>query len=257
MDCVLTAGGVPRAEDLLYGYTRGRSKALLDVGGQPMVQWVLDALSGASTIDAIFLVGLEPEQGVHSPKIATYLPNQGSLLRNLLTGIERVLERRPDARQVAICMADIPLIRAEIVDDFVGRADDPAVSIYYGAVARTTMEAQFPDSRRSYVQLIEGDFAATDFHVVDPHIAHTHEALWNDLIAQRKQPWRQAGRLGLGLFVRLLLRRLSLQEAERRISRTLDLTLRAHLTPHPELGMDVDKPFQLEICRRALQATEP
>ena len=257
MDCVLTAGGVPRGEDLLYGYTQGRPKALLDVAGKPMVQWVLDALSGARTIDEIVLVGLGPEDEVHSPKITTYLPNQGSLLRNLLAGIERILERRPNARQVAISMADIPLIRAEIVDDFVGRADDPAVGIYYGAVARTTMEAHFPGSRRSYVHLVEGDFAATDFHVVDPHIAHTHETLWNDLIAHRKQAWRQASRLGLGLFVRLLLRRLSLEEAERRISRALDLTMRAHLTSHPELGMDVDKPFQLEICRQALQATKP
>ncbi len=257
MDCVLTAGGVPPTEDLLYSYTRGRPKALLDVGGKPMVQWVLEALSGASSIEEIILVGLGPEDGVHAPKIASYLPNQGSLLQNLLTGIGWLLERHPGAPQVAICMADIPLVSAEIVDDFVNGSDDPAVAIHYGAISRATMETRFPNSRRSYVHLVEGDFAATDFHVVDPHIAHTHEDLWKDLIAHRKRAWRQAGRLGLGLFVRLLLRRLSLQEAERRISHSLGLTARVHVTAHAELGMDVDKPFQLEICRRALQGDTP
>jgi NDP-sugar pyrophosphorylase family protein len=47
MDAVVTAGGIPQPEELLYPYTQGKPKAMLDIGGKPMVQWVLDALSGS------------------------------------------------------------------------------------------------------------------------------------------------------------------------------------------------------------------
>ena len=57
MDAVVTAGGIPEPEDLLYPYTKGESKALLKIAGKPMVQWVLDAVSQAKTIDRVVVVG--------------------------------------------------------------------------------------------------------------------------------------------------------------------------------------------------------
>jgi NDP-sugar pyrophosphorylase family protein len=42
MDAVITAGGVPQPDELLYPYTL-KPKALLEIDGKPMVQWVLDA----------------------------------------------------------------------------------------------------------------------------------------------------------------------------------------------------------------------
>jgi NDP-sugar pyrophosphorylase family protein len=44
MDAIVIAGGIPEPGDPLYEYTQGQPKALLDIAGKPMVQWVLDAL---------------------------------------------------------------------------------------------------------------------------------------------------------------------------------------------------------------------
>ena len=44
MDAIVTAGGIPQPEDPLYTFSNGNAKALIDVAGKPMVQWVLDAL---------------------------------------------------------------------------------------------------------------------------------------------------------------------------------------------------------------------
>ena len=43
MDAIILAGGIPLPEDPLYSYSKGDAKALIDVAGKPMIQWVLDA----------------------------------------------------------------------------------------------------------------------------------------------------------------------------------------------------------------------
>jgi CTP:molybdopterin cytidylyltransferase MocA len=254
MDAIVLAGGAPEQDDPLYAFTQGRPKALLDIAGRPMAQWVLDALTEAAGIERIILVGLGAEAGVSSPKSVASLPDRGSLLQNVISGIDRALEISPGARQVLVGSADIPLITGKMVDEFLDQCADPSLDIHYGTVPRPLMEGRFPESRRSYVHLTDGDLAGADVFVINPEIAYTNRQLWDDLIGRRKSPLRQAMRIGLGSLLRLLLGRLSLAEAEQRVTRAMGLTGRAVLVKHAELGMDVDKPFQLEICRQELAA---
>ena len=58
MDAIVTAGGIPNPDDPLYSFLKGDAKALVDVAGKPMIQWVLDALGGAKRVDNVILVGL-------------------------------------------------------------------------------------------------------------------------------------------------------------------------------------------------------
>jgi hypothetical protein len=73
------------------------------------------------------------------------------------------------------------------------------------------------------------------------------------LVGSRKSALEQARIIGFGLLFRLLIRRLSLAEAERRVARGIGVRGRAVPFPHAEIGMDVDKPFQLEIVRTELE----
>jgi hypothetical protein len=50
----------------------------------------------------------------------------------------------------------------------------------------------------------------------------------------------------------LLLRRVTLEGAVKRASRRLKVKGRAIVCPYAEVGMDVDKPHQLEIMRQDL-----
>ena len=47
MHAIVTAGGAPTPKEPLYPLTRGDYKALLEIQGKAMIQWVLDALNGA------------------------------------------------------------------------------------------------------------------------------------------------------------------------------------------------------------------
>ncbi len=276
MDCVVVAGGVPQAGDPLYAYARSDisgpplPKTLIDIAGKPMVQWVVDALTDAESIERIIIVGLPgppPPRGgqegrgsspspthtaLRSPKIMAYIPDQGSLLENAIAGCHQLLAQNPTARQVVFSNADIPTITGEMVDAFVAQCSDPEVDIHYSVVPRAVMDARFPGAGRSYVQFTEGAFAGGDMGVVNPRVFHSHHALFEALVRSRKSALRQALRLGLDIFVKLILKRLSIAELERRVPQKLGLHVRVVPVAHAELGMDVDKPFQLEICRQAL-----
>lgn len=63
MNAIVTAGGIPQPGDKLYAYSNGDSKALIDVAGKPMVQWALDALGEAKTVDQVIVIGLRPKAG--------------------------------------------------------------------------------------------------------------------------------------------------------------------------------------------------
>ena len=252
MECILMAGGVPQEDDLLFEHTQGAPKALLPLAGKPMVQWVLDALEGVERIEGIILVGLGSANGLSSSKVIAHVPDHGSMLRNVIAGVDRLIKSNPAAVQTVVCSADIPLITPAMIEHYLDRCTDADIDLFYGAVGRELMESRFPESRRTYIHLTDGELAGADIFVINPEIAYTNRELFEDLMGSRKSVLKQARRIGWVTLLKLLLRRLSLAEAVERVSRAMGLTGRVVLVAHAELGMDVDKPFQLEIVRREL-----
>jgi hypothetical protein len=53
--------------------------------------------------------------------------------------------------------------------------------------------------------------------------------------------------LGWDTLFLLLTRQITLERAVKKVTKRLNLTGQAVLCPYAEVGMDVDKPFQLEI----------
>jgi NDP-sugar pyrophosphorylase family protein len=135
MDAVVTAGGIPKADELLYPYTQGKPKAMLDIGGKPMVQWVLDALGGARQVENVVLIGLTEESGVTSSKPITFIPNRISMIENILGGIHKVMEINPSATRVLLVSSDIPGITPEMVDWEVTTTLETDVDLCYNVVA--------------------------------------------------------------------------------------------------------------------------
>jgi molybdopterin-guanine dinucleotide biosynthesis protein A len=250
MHAVLVAGGIPALGDRLYPYSNGSPKALIEVAGKPMAQWVIDALEASHEIERVVLVGLSESAGLRSAKPLLFVEDRHGLLANSQAGLARVRQLDPRADRVLISGADIPSVRPEILDWRV-RSASPEADIDYVAIERSVMEARFPGSNRSYVRLRGLQVCGGDANVVRVDLA-TDDRLWNRLLEARKSAWRQAQLLGWDLVFLLITRLLSLAEAERRVSRRLGIRAHAHLCPHAELGMDIDKPHQLELLRQDL-----
>jgi NDP-sugar pyrophosphorylase family protein len=153
MDVVIVAGGIPQPGEPLYEYTQGIPKAMLDIAGKPMVQWVLDALWGAERVGSIVAVGLSQDAALNFKKPVTIIPNQGGLLENVREGIKKVLEINPTAGRILTASSDIPGITPAMVDWVIARAEETEHDIYYNVIKKEVMESRFPDSNRSYIRL--------------------------------------------------------------------------------------------------------
>ena len=252
MDAIVTAGGIPQPGEPLYEYTRGGCKALLDVAGKPMVQWVLDALSASTEVGDIVLIGLEPDSGVTSSKKLHYLANQGSMVENLLAGVREVLAHNPSTSPVLAVSSDIPTVKSNMVDWVIKTAMETQHDFYYNVVTRQVMETRFPNSNRSYTRLKDAELCGGDMNVIRAITTDSHEALWNKIVDSRKNVFRQAALIGYDTLLLLLLRAITVEQAAARVSKRLNIRGRAVICPYAEVAMDVDKPHQLEMLRADL-----
>ena len=86
------------------------------------------------------------------------------------------------------------------------------------------------------------------------HVRMTTEHLdmWESLIGSRKSPLNQASIIGLGTLLALFTRRLTLEDAIKRVCDRIGIKGRAIVWQHAEPCMDVDKPHQLELLREDL-----
>jgi len=252
MDAIVTAGGIPQPEDPLYTYSHGDSKALIDVAGKPMIQWVLDALGDAKNVDNVIVIGLSPKSGLTCQKPIHYLSNQGRMLSNIVAGVEKSLELNGKNEYVLIVSSDIPTILPEMVDWLVEQCNDSHDDLYYGVCPRDVMEKRFPESKRTYTKLKDMHVCGSDINVAHVSMATEHLDMWEQLIGNRKSPLRQAGIIGYGTLFKLLFRQLTLEEAVRRVGERIGFKGRAIVWPYAEPCMDVDKPHQLEMLREDL-----
>lgn len=237
MDCVVLAGGVPMPGDSLYSLTRGLPKAQVEVAGMTVGQRVVDALTDAETIDCIVIVGTEPGVFV-SPKIVETVPNRGGLVDNFMAGVDVLLARDPTMPIAAGCSSDIPLLTGAMVDWFTSAAH--AHDAVAGVIRRDVVQAGYPDYPNEYWRLTDGEFTAADFILFRPAMASGLKARLEPLAGARKHTLQTARLIGWGLLFRYLVRRLSLTQAERGISKALELDLRILDVPHPEMGLDLD-----------------
>jgi GTP:adenosylcobinamide-phosphate guanylyltransferase len=259
MNAFIAAGGIPGPDEPLFDLCQGRPKALLPIGGKPMIQWVIDALDGAAHIGRITVVGLEPSADLTHHKPTDFVPDQGGLMRNMLGGLAHVRQLDPKQEFALYTAADIPGVTPAMVDWRVELALEAHADIDYVAVDRQVMEARYPASRRSYVKFKDAEVCGSDMNVVRTALA-VREGMWNRLIEARKHPMQQAAMLGYGTLILLLLRRLTLEATEARVTRRLELDGRVHLCPYAEIAMDVDKPHQYQILADDLQgrvSTQP
>lgn len=256
MQCLVLAGGTPRPGEPLFDQTSGRPKALLDLGGRPMVQRVLDALAASREIDAVVLVGGPDQAGLDFPGTLDRVSPGGTLARNLFRGIDRLQAIDPGARRAAFCWSDIPLATGSMIDRFVetANATAPDADVVAGLVAREVLLARWPEVEERWLRVREGSFVAADFGVFDPRRAEAVRRPLEILTGQRKSALRQAGTVGFGLLLRYLLGRLTLAGLERALARRYRIDARVIVAADPELGLDVDGPVNLAICRRELAA---
>lgn len=252
MIAIVTAGGEVEPKEPLYEVTHGGLKSMIPIAGKPMVQWVLDALSQSNYIGRIIVVGLPPETDLVCGKPLTLLADTGSMLSNIRAGAEEALHIDPTATHAILSTGDIPALRGEIVDWLACQVKDTDQDVFYTVLERATMETSYPEFRINYTHLKNMQVCGGQLHAFRLQAVMEETPLWKRLIDARKSPMRQASILGYDAMLFLLLRQLSLKDAEATVCKRLGVKGKALLCPYPEIGVDVDKPAQLELMREHL-----
>jgi GTP:adenosylcobinamide-phosphate guanylyltransferase len=255
MDAIVTAGGIPLPGEPLYEFTNGRPKALLDIAGKPMIQWVLDAIGEAETVEQVIVVGLLEDSGVTCDKPTTFVAGMGGMLQNVRAGVQKLVELNPGAHHVLTVSSDIPAITGEMIDWTVNACIETDHDLYYNVITREVMEARYPNSKRSYIRLKDMEVCGGDMNAIRAKTVTANEALWERIIEARKNVFKQAALVGYDTLLLLLLRQMNIERGIKLVRKKLDISGRVLFCPYAEIGMDIDKPHQLEILRADLART--
>jgi hypothetical protein len=169
---------------------------------------------------------------------------------NLIAGADCLHQGYPDEVAFLICTADIPTITAPIIDAFIESCRPFDRAAYYNMISREVMEARFPHSNRTFVKLKGQEIAGGDLNVVRFDVLQDNHQLLQALADARKHAWRLASLVGWRMIIKLLLRQLSPSDIEAETERILGRRAKIFLSPYAELGMDADKPEQVELLRK-------
>jgi len=249
IDVVVLAGAGKLSE--LTRQERVDNKAFILLEGLPQIVFVLKALRAVPEVSRIAVVGPQDRLAHLAGEYeATAVQETGSIPGNILAGYRAL---KPE-RHFLLVTADIPLLSAAALTDFLAQAKPYLYDFYYPIVAREDSERCFPGTVRTYARLLEGTFTGGNVFLLNP--AKVEEAMprLQRFIAWRKSPLRLAGILGPGFILKFLSRRLSISELERRLPGLLGLSGKAIISRYAELGTDIDKLSDLELVREKLKA---
>ncbi len=240
INAVILAGD-NKKEELLEGVT---NKALMQIKGKPMVQFVVDALRDSGCIDKISIVGpVEELRAYLDGKVDYYCEGKDHLFDNVSAGME------PFSKDTAVLLvtSDIPMITGEMVADFVRRCHEVGADLCYPIIEKQLNEQHFPGVERTYVKLKEGTYTGGNIIYLNPQAFDRCAEFARKLIDYRKKPWKTGRLLGLKFLVGLFVGMLTIPDIEERFSELLDIRASAIVTPYPEIGNDVDKPSDVEM----------
>lgn len=243
-DAIILAGGENNKR--LNTYTPESYEALIEIAGKPMVTFVAEALAQCRKVKRIFVLGPIAELAKYSFPDNTHFAESGSTIAET---IRLGMAALGHSERVLVATADIPLLTSEAVEDFLLQCANVEADLYYPVVPQEINERRYPGNKRTYVRLKEGVFTGGNIFLVNPAIVSHCMDVAEEFIARRKKPLKLCCMLGWSFVIRFFLGTLTLKNVEQRVAELLDIRGAVIQSPYPELGIDVDKPSDLELVR--------
>lgn len=252
MTTALVLAGSRGPGDPLAGYAGVSHKALIKVGGAPMLVRVVRALASAG----VRRIAVSIER----PELVTDLARSGAFPTGVT--VEPIAASSGPSQSVGdaldclgapllVTTADHPLLRPEWVRHFLQAV--PQRADIAAALARSdVVQAAAPDTKRTYIRFADGSFSGCNlFYFATARGARAAET-WKAVEADRKKPLRMIGRLGPLTALKFALGRLTLAEGVARLGRIAGVEAAVVEMPFGEAAIDVDKPADLDLVRRIL-----
>jgi GTP:adenosylcobinamide-phosphate guanylyltransferase len=234
---ILLAGSRPGGDPLakLYGVDL---KALIPVAGEPMVRHPARALLNSPDIESVLVLSQTPERIAEAlpedPRLQV-LESQGTIAETLL----RLCDDPETPWPLLVTTADHALLSPEMIHDACWRAARSDVGI--GVVSRRRLLSRFPESRRTWLMFKGGAFTGANLFVLRSTKVRPAIELWRSIEQDRKKAGKMIWALGPRLFLKVLLRRLTIEEVLHKISVRIGVSIRAVRLSQATAAIDVDK----------------
>ena len=241
-DALLLAGSRPGA-DPLAAYAGVADKALIVIGGETMLSRVVAALRAAGA-QRIVVAASSAAVADHARALgAETLPAAEGPSASVARGFALL------GAPLLVTTADHALLRPEwvrrLIDETPADADVMAL-----LARREAIERDAPATARTYFRFADGAWSGCNlFYLANP-AASGAITLWKQVETDRKRPWRIIRRLGPGVLLRYLLRRLTLTAAITRLGAFAGARIRIVESGSGLAAIDVDKPADLDLVRR-------
>ena len=170
-----------------------------------------------------------------------------TMIDSLLQAVNHLQSRE----HVLVLASDIPLITKEALRDFLSSCSQRQAAVYYPFVPKPAVEEKYPGVKRTYVHLKDNIVTGGNVILIEPQTIITHHQRLRQAFALRKHPFKLCRLLGFRFLFKLFRGQLEVEEIESRLrdpqpKRSGDCSL------YPEIGVDVDKPSDLELVRSIL-----
>jgi GTP:adenosylcobinamide-phosphate guanylyltransferase len=249
---IVLAGQRPGESDFPSAYGVA-AKALIPVGGEPMLGRVARTLLACPRISRVVVLAQDP-QALFSgalawmagePRITTAEAGEG-----ISASVAAIAGTEAAPFPLLVTTADHALLRPDMVATFI--AGSEGADAAFAMVERATVERVHPETKRTWIKFSDGHFTGANlFALVTPRSRRTLD-FWARAEADRKKALRLLMFFGPVIFLRALTRTISLDGAVTRAGRKSGVALRAVRLPYPEAAIDVDKPADLELAERIL-----
>jgi hypothetical protein len=248
---VLPAGG--RISGAFAARAGTTVKALISLGGRSVLAATVQRLRDTGRVGRIVAVG--PPEVIEEARRAgvdAALTDTGHGAANIRVGLEWLRDNcEKRAERVLVMTTDLPLATPAAICGFLDAVPAEA-DIAVPAIERHEFAARFPDLRETYVVLADGEWMIGCTVLMRPERILARWGLVRRAFDSRKNMALMASLLGPVFVLRLLFRRLTVPQVERRCCQMLRCNARAVYGCAPELGFDIDKPHDYEYAAKHL-----
>ncbi len=234
---IILAGQRPGSDALAVAFGQ-TYKALIPVGGQPMVARVTATLLSVAQIDRIVILCQSPDAVraalPDDPRVSVVASQSG-----ISQSIAHVAGTPAAPWPLFVTTADHPLLTRAMVEAFLAQAADADVCV--GMVERRVMLAAYPDNQRTWIRLWGGAWSGANLFALNGEAARAALTLWSSAEQDRKHLWRLFGHFGPLIALRAISRTISLESGIAALGRRLGVRARAIPMALAEAAIDVDK----------------
>lgn len=235
-------GGDPFAKECGVAH-----KGLIEVGGRAILDRVVSALHDA---------------GVGRVVVSTNCDAIAEMARQ--QGVDVIAsEAGPSAsvgaafRQygapMMVTTSDHALLQADWVRQFAG--DSPVgADLSVMLARREVVEQAVPGTQRTWMRFADGHWSGCNMFLLATPAASRALALWSEVEANRKKPWRIAARLGLSTLFGYALGRLTLADVVARLGERVGIDARIVAASDGLAAVDVDKASDLALVRSLVES---